>query len=142
MSSFNNYLELLDIIYEARLYVLVPLSLMLLMLSLFLLLRRSKLFFVCILALPLIVFPLEIAATYSGWKYRMLLVEQWGTMPDGSVNINIMPPHIREQYAQHNYRPRFRDVKTEILGALILIPIIIGDSAAAWWFCSSILQKA
>ncbi|MBQ7651808.1 MAG: hypothetical protein IJS15_12665 [Victivallales bacterium] len=124
--------RLLSIIYEARLFVEIPLFLICLTLMSFLLARRKKTFFVCLAVLPLVIFSIDIAATYCGWLYRMELRRIYATASDKSINIERMPPQIREEYAKHDYHPRFRDIKAKLLGVVLATPLIIIVGIAIW----------
>ena len=124
--------RLLNIIYELRLFVVFPLYMIWLALAVYLLARRNKAFFVCLVAFPLVIFSIDIAATYSGWLYRMVLRKIYATAPDHSIDIGRMPPNIRAEYAKHDYHPRLRDIKAKLLGATVLFPIIIVIGSAIW----------
>ena len=50
----------------------------------------------------------------------MELRDRWGRDSLGNVNINLMPPNIRREYAKHDYHPRERNLK----GAIIQIPAL------------------
>ena len=124
--------KLLSIIYETRLFAIIPLFAAWLVLTIMLLIHRNKLFYVSLLILPLIIFPIDIGSTYCGWLYRMKLVRLYATAPDHSIDIDRMPPQIRSEYARHDYHPRFRDIKAKLLGAVVATPILIAIGSAAW----------
>ena len=124
--------RLLNIIYEARLFVVLPLYLIWLAIAVFLLARRNKAFFICLVVFPLVIFSVDIAATYCGWLYRMELRKIYATAPDHSIDIRTMPPDISAEYAKHDYHPRFRDIKAKLLGAIIATPVIFVIGIAIW----------
>ena len=86
--------------------------------------KQRKKFFIWLLILPFIIQPINIAAIYCGWHYRMELRERFGKMPGGFINIDYMPPEIRKEYAKHNYHPRLRDIKVMIIGTIPVVIII------------------
>ena len=123
-------LKIFDLIYEYRLYALVPLFLAWLLILRHLLIRRKRVFFLWLLVLPMVIQGLNVGAVYSGWHYRMELRDRFARVPGdrtGATNINLMPPEIGAEYAEHDYHPRFRDVKAGIVGmvfmAVLLYPL-------------------
>ena len=42
----------------------------------------------------------------------------------GATNINLMPPEIGAEYAEHDYHPRFRDVKAGIVGMVFMTVLV------------------
>ena len=123
-------LRIFNLIYEYRLYALLPLFIAWLLVLRHLLIRRKRVFFLWLLVLPVVIQGLNVAAVYSGWHYRMELRDRFARVPGdrfGATDINLMPPEIHAEYAKHNYHPRYRDVKAGIVGAgvvtLLLYPL-------------------
>ena len=121
-------LKIFNVIYECRLWLLVPLAIAWFVYAAILLRRRKHLFFVWLLALPLVILPIAVATTWSGWHYRMELRDRFAP----NTNINQMPPAIHAEYARHDFQPRFRDVKAMILWNLLLIPLTVLGGGAVW----------
>ena len=125
-------LKIFSFIYEYRNFVLLPLIVFWLSGGCYLLFKLKKVFFLWILIFPLVIQPLQIAFVYSGWHYRMELRERFARTDRGyidsftskAVDINLMPSVIRAEYAKHDYRPRFRDIKALAVGAIVIIPIL------------------
>ena len=117
-------LKIFSFIYEYRLWVLLPLVILWAVGGFYLLFRLKKLFFLWLLIFPLVLSPLQIACVYSGWHYRMELYNQFAKTPHGWHDIDCMPPTIRAEYAKHNYRPRFRDMKAMAVGTIVITPIL------------------
>ena len=90
-------------------------------------------FFLWLLIFPLLISPLQIACVYSGWHYRMELYERFAKAKHGGHDIDCLPPVIRAEYAKHNYRPRFRDIKALAVGTIVLTPLlyVMGGTAFA-----------
>ena len=80
---------------------------------------------------------LSIAATYSGWHYRMELYRRFAVTPQGWTNIDVMPPEIRAEYAKHDYHPRFRDIKAKMLGTIVFTPLLFAFGGTL--FCAAAL---
>ena len=117
-------LKIFSFIYEYRLWVLLPLVILWAVGGFYLLFRLKKLFFLWLLIFPLVLSPLQIACVYSGWHYRMELYNQFAKTPHGWHDIDCMPPTIRAEYAKHNYRPRFRDMKAMAVGTIVITLIL------------------
>ena len=129
MPSIPLQLRIFNIIYECRMWVLIPLAIAWFTYAVLLLRQRKKIFFLWLLALPLLIMPATIATTWCGWHYRMELRDRFA--PDGTINR--MPPAIHAEYARHDYHPRLRDVKAMALWNLLSLPLIFlaGGAAAA-----------
>ena len=125
-------LKIFSFIYEYRLWGLLPLVILWTVGGFYLLFRLKKLFFLWLLIFPLVLSPLQIACVYSGWHYRMELRNRFAQTNRGwtdsyttrPININLMPDEIRAEYAKHNYRPRFRDMKAMVVGTIVITPIL------------------
>ena len=105
-------LKIFSIIYECRLWLIIPLAVVWsVFLSMQLYHRKRKAFFITLAALPLVILPIAVATTWSGWHYRMELRDRFAP----NTNINQMPPAVHAEYARHDFHPRFRDVKAMIL---------------------------
>ncbi len=126
MSNIPQELLILRAIYEWRLWVVLPLALAWLVYAACLLLNHRKWFFVWLLIMPFFIGPLDIAATYCGWHYRMELRQRFATISptDKTYSINRMPPDILQEYARHDYHPRLRDVKAKVLWNTLLLSIL------------------
>ena len=122
-------LKIFSIIYECRLWLIIPLAVVWsVFLSMQLYHRKRKAFFITLAALPLVILPITVATTWSGWHYRMELRDRFAS----NTNINQMPPAIHAEYARHDFQPRFRDVKAMILWNLLLIPLTALGGGAVW----------
>ncbi len=126
-------LKIFSLIYEYSDFVILPLLAIYAAGGLYLLFRLKKIFFLWLLIFPLVICPLEIAFTYCGWHYRMELRNRFaGTDNNGfadlftsrPVDIDLMPPEIRAEYAKHDYHPRYRDMKTLVASAIVSVPIL------------------
>ena len=122
-------LKIFSIIYECRLWLIIPLAVVWsVFLSMQLYHRKRKAFFITLAALPLAILPIAVATTWSGWHYRMELRDRFAP----NTNINQMPPAIHAEYARHDFHPRLRDVKAMILWNLLLIPLTALGGGAVW----------
>ena len=119
-------LKIFSLIYEYRAWVLLPLLAGGLVGAGYLLCRRKRIFFLWLALFPLVLQSLSVAATYSGWHYRMELRDRFAQVPGipGAIDIDRMPPVIRAEYAKHNCHPRFRDIKAGIVGIIVTTPIL------------------
>ena len=120
-------LKIFSLIYEYRAYVLLPLLAAWIVGAGYLLCRRKRIFFLWLALFPIVIQGLGVAAIYSGWHYRMELRDRFARRPDDPptyININLMPPAIRAEYAKHNYRPRYRDIKASIAGIIVMTPLL------------------
>ena len=121
-------------IYEWRLLYLIPLTIACIAYAFWLLLQRRKSFFVWLLVFPLFIGPLDIAATYCGWHYRMILRQRFAALPssNNAYSIARMPANIRDEYSRHDYHPRFRDIKAMILGDILSLPFLYAIGGLFW----------
>lgn len=126
-------LIIFSFIYEYHHFVLLPLVALWITGGFYLLFKLKKMFFLWLLIFPLLISPLQIAFVYSGWHYRMELYDRFAKTPHGWHDIDCMPPVIRAEYAKHNYRPRFRDIKALAVGTIVLTPLlyVMGGTAFA-----------
>ena len=113
-------------IYDLRRSVLVVLALAWLIYAVRLLVRRRRSFFAWLLVLPLVILPLCIGMTWCGWHYRMELRREFAgySAEAGAYSLDRMPPNIRVEYARNDYHPRFRDIKAQMLGTVVFMPIL------------------
>ena len=122
-------LKIFSIIYECRLWLIIPLAVVwFVFLSMQLYHRKRKAFFITLAALPLAILPIAVATTWSGWHYRMELRDRFAP----NTNINQMPPAVHAEYARHDFHPRLRDVKAMILWNLLLMPLTALGGGAVW----------
>ena len=122
-------LKIFSIIYECRLWLIIPLAVVWsVFLSMQLYHRKRKAFFITLAALPFAILPLAVTTTWSGWHYRMELRDRFAP----NTNINQMPPAVHAEYARHDFHPRLRDVKAMILWNLLLIPLTVLGGGAVW----------
>ena len=117
-------LKIYSFIYEYFNWVFLPLTAIWIAGGIYLMIRVKKVFFLWLLIFPLVLSPLQIACVYSGWHYRMDLYDRFAKTPHGWHDIDYMPPAIRAEYAKHDYRPRFRDIKALAVGTVVLTPIL------------------
>ena len=137
-------LKIFSLIYEYRLYALVPLFIAWLLVLRHLLIRRKRVFFLWLLVLPVVIQGLNVGAVYSGWHYRMELRDRFARVPGdrfGATNINLMPPEIAAEYAKHNYRPRYRDVKAGIVGMVFVTVLLYPLGAVVYWLVGRAQKK-
>ena len=134
MSQIPLPLLILRGIYEWRLWCVLPLAFAWLAYAVFLLRSHRKRFFAWLLLFPLLIGPIDIAATYCGWHYRMILRQRFAALPssNNAYSIARMPADIREKYSRHDYRPRFRDVKAMILGDILSLPFLYAIGGLFW----------
>ena len=128
-------LKIFSIIYECRLWLIIPLAVVWsVFLSMQLYHRKRKAFFITLAALPLAIQPIAVATTWSGWHYRMELRDRFAQIPNqnGAIDINLMPPSVHAEYARHDFHPRLRDVKAMILWNLLLMPLTALGGGAVW----------
>ena len=126
MSQIPLQLLILRSIYEWRLWYMLPLAFAWLAFAVFLLRSHRKRFFAWLLLFPLLIGPLDIAATYCGWRYRMGLRQRFAAVsPTSSAySIERMPADLRQEYARHDYHPRLRDIKVKVLWNVLSMPIL------------------
>ena len=124
MMNIPDDLKIFSFIYEYRLWVLLPLVILWAVGGFYLLFRLKKLFFLWLLIFPLVLQPLNLAATWCGWHYRMELYDRFAKTIHGWHDIDCMPPTIRAEYAKHNYHPRYRDLKAMAVGTIVITPIL------------------
>ena len=122
--SVPDNLKIFSLIYEYRAWVLIPLTFLWLMGFVYFLFWVKKVFFLWILILSLFIQPLHIATIWCGWHYRMELYDQFAKTPYGWHDIDYMPTTIRDEYAKHNYHPRFCDMRAMAVGTIIITPIL------------------
>ena len=121
-------------IYEWRLWYVLPLAFAWLAYSVFLLRSHHKWFFVWLLLFPLLIGPIDIAATYCGWHYRMGLRQRFATVSqtDKAYSIERMPTDIQQEYARHDYHPRLRDIKVKVLWNCLSLPLLYAIGLLFW----------
>ena len=127
-------LLILRAIYEWHLWCVLPLAFAWLAYAVFLLRSHRKRFFAWLLLFPLLIGPLDIAATYCGWRYRMGLRQRFAAVsPTSSAySIERMPADIRQEYARHDYHPRLRDIKVNVLWNCLSIPLLYTIGLLLW----------
>ena len=134
MSNIPQELLILRAIYEWRLWIVLPLALAWLVYAVCLLLNHRNWFFVWLLVFPLFIGPLDIAATYCGWHYRMELRRRFATISptDTTYSIERMPSDIRQEYARHDYHPRLRDLKVKVLWNTLVLSLLCAIGLSLW----------
>lgn len=133
-------LKIYSFIYEYFNWVFLPLTALWIAGGIYLIIRVKKVFFLWLLIFPLILSPLRIACVYSGWHYRMELRERFARTDRGfsdsytskAINIDLMPPAIRAEYAKHDYHPRFRDMIALAVGTIVLTPLLYAFGGLAY----------
>ena len=125
-------LSIFSWIYEIGRWIVLTLLLAGLLFSLILpLWRKPVLLLVCVI-FPLLFGALNFGVIWCGFHYRMELRDRFARSASGRrdphsagpVDIRLMPPEIRAEYAKHGYRPRFRDMKAMVVGTVLLIPFL------------------
>ena len=125
-------LKIFSYIYECGRILTPILALAWLVYALWLLIRSNRWFRLWLLLLPCVILPLDVGFTWCGFHYRMELRDRYartrlGWTDDfsrGPVDINKMPPELRAEYAKHDYHPRFRDIKAQIAGCIVMLPLV------------------
>lgn len=125
-------IRIFSLIYEYHHWVLLPLVFVWAVIGLYFICRIKKIIFLWLLIFPLIIQPLQIAAVWSGWHYRMELRNRFAQARPGfydsftpaPINIKLMPPEIYKEYAKHNFSPRYRDIKALIAGTIVFTPVL------------------
>ena len=108
--------------------------------ALWLMIRRNRRFWLWLLVFPCVILPLNIGSTWCGWHYRMELRDRYARDKTGwtdsfakyPVNIRKMPPAILAEYAKHDYHPRFRDIKAQIVGCIVMLPAVYFFGLLGW----------
>lgn len=49
-----------------------------------------------------------------------------------AYSLSRMPPDIYQEYARHNFHPRLRDVKAEIISGILFLPFLFGFGVLMW----------
>ena len=124
MSLIPEDLKIFTFIYEYHSWLIIPLLILWFSGSVFWIIRLKKIFFLWLLIFPLFIQPLNITAVWCGWHYRMEIYKRFAKSPYGGHDIDRMPPEIRAEYAKHNYRPRFRDIKAMVAGTILITPLL------------------
>ena len=134
MSQIPLQLLILRSIYEWRLWYMLPLAFAWLALVIFFLHSHRKRFFAWLLLFPLLIGPIDIAATYCGWRYRMGLRQRFAAVSqtDKAYSIERMPADIRQEYARHDYHPRLRDIKVKVLWNCLSFPLLYTIGLLLW----------
>ena len=134
-------LKIFSFIYEYRFWVMCPLTIIWIIGGIYLLIRLKKIFFLWLLIFPLFLAPLYISTVWCGWHYRMELYDQFAETPQGWHDIDNMPKEIREEYAKHDYHPRFRDIQGMALSTIVFTPLlyILGLLAFSITKCYSLI---
>ena len=139
-------IKIFSLIYEYRFWLFILLALSWIACSAILLFCRCKIFLVVLALLPLALQFFSIATVWSGWHYRMELRNRFAKVPNmgNAIDIDRMPPAIRAEYARHDYRPRFSDVKQLLLWNILLLPATCQIPLAAWimYHKNGILNKS
>ena len=140
-------LKIFSLIYEVGLWLTPVFALAWFVYALWLMIRLNRRFFLWLLVFPCVILPLQIGFTWCGWHYRMELRDQYARDQTGwtdsfteyMVNIRKMPPAILAEYAKHNYHPRFRDIKAQIVGCIVMLPLVYFLGLPGW--CVSCLIR-
>jgi len=125
-------LKIFSLIYEAGRWLTPILALAWLVYALWLLIRSNRWFRLWLLLFPCVILPLNVGFTWCGWHYRMELRDRYARtrsgwtdeFSHGPVDIDKMPPEPRAEYAKHDYHPRDRDLKAQIVGCIVMLPIV------------------
>ncbi len=129
-------LKIFNIVYEYGRCLTLILSIAWFVYALLLMIRQNKWFWLWLLLLPCVILPLDIGSTWCGWHYRMELRDRYAVDEHGWINIDRMPPEIRAEYAKHDYQPRFRDIKAQICGCIVMFPVVYFFGGIGWIFSS------
>lgn len=101
--------------------------------------RKPVLLLFCVI-FPLVFGAINFGVTWCGFHYRMELRDRYARDKSGwtdsftkyPVNINLMPPEIRREYAKHDYHPRERNLKGTIVQIPVLIVLMLLFSGVTW----------
>ena len=113
-------LSIFSWIYEIGRWVVLTLLVAGLLFCFFLPLWRKPVLLIFCVIFPILFGAVNFCVTWCGFHYRMELRDRWGKDSLGNVNISLMPPEIRREYAKHDYHPRKRNLK----GAIVQIPAL------------------
>ncbi|MBO4290296.1 MAG: hypothetical protein J5898_00150 [Lachnospiraceae bacterium] len=140
-------LKIFSYIYECGRILTPILALAWFVYALWLMIRLNRRFFLWLLVFPCVILPLQIGFTWCGWHYRMELRDRYARDKTGwtdsfteyPVNVRKMPPAILAEYAKHDYHPRFRDIKAQIVGCIVMLPVVYFFGLPGW--CVSCLIR-
>ena len=71
----------------------------------------------------------------------MELYDRFAKTPHGWHNIDYMPPVPRAEYAKHNYRPRFRDIKAQVASTIANTPILYALGGLAFLISAGLMTN-
>ena len=125
-------LKIFSIIFEVGRWLTLAFTLAWFVYALLLMIRRNRRFWLWLLVFPCVILPLNIGSTWCGWHYRMELRDRYATDEHGWTDIDRMPPAIRAEYAKHDYHPRFRDIKAQIIGCIVMLPAVYFFGLIGW----------
>jgi len=125
-------LKIFNYLYEYGRWLTVILVFAWLFYALLLMIRLNKWFWLWVLLLPCVILPLDVGRTWCGWHYRMELRDRYAVDEHGWLYIDRMPPEIRAEYAKHDYHPRFRDIKAQICGCIVMFPVVYFFGGLVW----------
>ena len=124
-------LSIFSWIYEVGRWIVLALLLAGLLCSFILPLWRKPVLLLFCVIFPLVFGALNFCVTWCGFHYRMELRDRWGKYR-GNVNIDLMPPNIRREYAKHDYHPRERNVKGAVIQIPVLAVVMLLFSGVTW----------
>ena len=125
-------LKIFSHIYECGRWLTLILTAAWLFYAILLMIRLNRRFWLGLLIWPCIIGPMQIGFTWCGFHYRMELRDRYARDSMGLVNINKMPPVIRSEYAKHNYHPRARDLKAQMIGCFAMLPAVYFFGGIGW----------
>ena len=141
-------LQIFSIIYECGCRLTPILAFAWFFYALLLMIRLDRRFWRWLAVLSLVILPLNVGFTWCGWHYRMELRDRYARDKNGwtdpytkyPVNIRKMPPEILAEYAKHDCHPRFRDIKAQIVGCIVMFPAVYFFGLPGWG-CTLLVRK-
>ena len=130
-------LKIYSIVYECGSRLTLILAFAWLVYALLLMIRLNRRFWWWLAVLSLAILPLNVGFTWCGWHYRMELRDRYAVDEHGWMNIYRMPPEVHAEYAKHDYRPRYRDVR----GLRFLLPVVYGFGGLGWVCTVAVREK-
>lgn len=134
-------LKIFSIIYECGCWLTAVLAFAWFFYALVMMIRIDRRLWWWLLLLSFVILPLRIGFTWCGFHYRMKLRDRYAANKYGwtdtftkyPVDIRKMPPAVRAEYARHNYHPRFRDIKAQIVGCIVMLPAVYFFWLLGWY---------
>ena len=125
-------LRIFNFIFEGGCWFTLILVAAWLVYALQMMIRLNRRFWWWLLILSCVILPMNLGFTWCGFHYRMELRDRYARDSTGLVNIDKMHPVIRAEYAKHDYHPRFRDMKAQMIGCIAMLPVVYLFGGIGW----------